>query len=115
MAKKALDAYEKALMFSPASPDLMNNLAWLLLTSRDLQLRDPQRALILARSAVLLKPVGSFFDTLGMACWANGFVDEAVAAEQEAVLADPAGREYYQQQIERFRHARYQGEGETGR
>lgn len=111
MEKKALAAYERALAFAaPASPDLLNNLAWLLLTSEDLQLRDPQRALTLARSAALAKPLGSFLDTLGLAYWANGLIEEAVAAEQEAVLADPAGREYYQQQVERFRRLSYQQE-----
>jgi len=67
----------------------------------------PQRALTLARSAVRLKPVGAFYDTLGLAFWANGLVAEAVAAEEEAVLADPAAREYYQQQIERFLSTNY--------
>ncbi|MDP3694876.1 MAG: peptidase M48 Ste24p, partial [Desulfocapsaceae bacterium] len=110
MEKKALAAYERALTFEPVSPDLMNNLAWLLLTSADLQLRDPQRALILARRAAGMRPLGSFLDTLGLACWANGFLDEAVAAELEAVLADPAGRGYYQQQIDRFRRTGYQQE-----
>ena len=113
MEKKALDAYEKALTFAPASPVLLNNLAWLLLTSEDLQLRDPRRALILARSATLSQPQGSFLDTFATACWANGLIEEAVATEQDAVLADPAGQEYYQQQIERFRHTSYSTRGET--
>jgi Zn-dependent protease with chaperone function len=110
MEKKALAAYERALTFEPVSPELMNNLAWLLLTSADLQLRDPKRALILARQAAGMRPLGSFLDTLGLACWANGFLDEAVAAEQDAALADPAGRGYYQQQIDRFRRINYQQE-----
>ncbi|MFH2122903.1 MAG: M48 family metalloprotease [Pseudomonadota bacterium] len=107
MERKALAAYEQALTLPPVSPDLMNNLAWLLLTSEDVGLRDPQRALVLARSAVGLKPVGIFYDTLGLALWANGLVAEAVEAEEEAVLADPATREYYQQQIVRFRSTNY--------
>ena len=110
MEKKALDAYEKALVYTPVSPDLLNNLAWLLLTAADPQLRDPQRALILARSAVVAKPLGPFLDTLALACWANGLITEAVAAEEKALLADPAEREYYQQQIERFRSMTYQQE-----
>ena len=107
MEKKALDAYERALAFAPVSPDLMNNLAWLLLTSEDLQLRDPPRALALARSAVLAKPLGSFLDTLGLAYWANGLIEEAMAAEEQALLADPGARDYYQQQIDRFRSTKY--------
>ena len=110
MEKKALAAYERALTFEPVSPELMNNLAWLLLTSADLQLRDPKRALILARQAAGMRPLGSFLDTLGLACWANGFLDEAVAAEQDAALADPGGWGYYQQQIDRFRRTSYQQE-----
>jgi tetratricopeptide (TPR) repeat protein len=110
MEKKALAAYEMALEFVPVSPDLQNNLAWLLLTSEGLQLRDPPRALTLARSAALAKPLGSFLDTLGLAYWANGLIEEAEAAEQEAVLADPVGRDYYQQQVERFRRLSYQQE-----
>lgn len=108
MEQKALEAYEKALTFEPVSPDLMNNLAWLLLTGKDEQLRDPRRALSLARAAVIEKPVGSFLDTLALAYWANGFREEAIRAEEEAILADPDGREYYRQQIERFRNTRYQ-------
>jgi Zn-dependent protease with chaperone function len=107
MERKALEAYEKAMTFEPVSPDLMNNLAWLLLTGKDEQLRDPTRALSLARAAVIEKPVASFLDTLALAYWANGFGEEAIRAEEEAVLADPAGRAYYQQQIERFRKTRY--------
>ena len=112
MEKKALDAYEKALAFEPVRPDLLNNLAWLLLTSEDLQLRDPPRALVLARAAVLLNPLGPFLDTLGQAYWANGEIHEAVAAEQQAALVDPASSRYYQQQIDRFRSRRYQQEGQ---
>lgn len=107
MEKRALKAYERALAYEPVSPELLNNLAWLLLTAEDPQLRDPQRALILARSAVVATPLGSFLDTLALAYWANGAVEEAVAAEEEAALADPAGREYYQQQINRFRSMQY--------
>lgn len=108
MEKKAIEAYERALAFEPVSPDLMNNMAWLLLSCEDLQLRDPQRALSLARSAVVAKPLGSFLDTLGLAYWANGFVEEAVAAEQQALLADPGASDYYQQQMDRFRSTSYQ-------
>jgi Zn-dependent protease with chaperone function len=114
MEKKALAAYEQALTFEPASPDLLNNLAWLLLTATDPKLRDPQRALLLARRSTEDKPLGSFLDTLALAHWANGSPDRAVAAEQEAILADPAARGYYQQQIERFRFSTYHQEQKAG-
>jgi tetratricopeptide (TPR) repeat protein len=115
MEQKALEAYEKAMTYEPVSPDLMNNLAWLLLTSQDEQLRDPERALTLARAAVIEKPVASFLDTLAMAYWANDFTEEAIKVEEEAILADPARRAYYQQQIDHFRRTRYEaGSGKTG-
>lgn len=107
MEKKALAAYDKALAFEPVRPELLNNLAWLLLTCEDLQIRDPQRALTLAYSAAQLQLSGPYLDTLALAYWANGFIEKAVAAEEEAVLADPAGQEYYQQQIKRFRRLDY--------
>ncbi len=113
MEKKALDAYEKGLAFAPVSPELLNNLAWLLLTAADHQLRDPQRALILARSATASKPLGSFLDTLATAYWANGLIVEAVAAEHQAMLVDPAGRDYYQQQVTRFQSLHYRQEGHS--
>jgi Zn-dependent protease with chaperone function len=113
MEKKALDAYEKGLAFAPVSPDLLNNLAWLLLTAADHGLRDPERALILARSATAAKPLGSFLDTLATAYWANGLTVEAVAAEHQAMLVDPAGRDYYQQQVTRFQSLQYRQEGHS--
>lgn len=113
MEKKALDAYEKGLAFAPVSPELLNNLAWLLLTAADHQLRDPQRALTLARSATESKPLGTFLDTLATAYWANGLIVEAVAVEHQAMLVDPAERDYYRQQIARFQSLHYRQEGQS--
>ncbi len=103
MEKKARDAYERALRLNPMNADLNNNLAWLLLTARDRSLRDPRRALTLARTAAVLKENGYILDTLATAFWANGLVDEAVATELKAMRLDPENRNYYQQQVEKFR------------
>ena len=105
---KAFEAYEQALALEPANPEIMNNLAWLLLTSVDPSLRDPGRALTLARSAVIIQPRGYIFDTLATAYWANELVEEAVASERQAIIADPGQRKYYQAQIERFIRHNYQ-------
>jgi hypothetical protein len=85
----------------------MNNLAWLFLTSEDLGLRDPLRALTLARSAAIIQPKGFVLDTLATAYWANGFVEEAIAAEHQAVSADPGERQYYLRQIAKFSRQSY--------
>jgi len=108
LERKAFEAYEQALALEPANPEIMNNLAWLLLTSADQSLRDPARALTLARSAVIVQPRGYILDTLAMAYWANDLVEEAVASARQAIVVDPAQRKYYQAQIERFVRHRYQ-------
>ena len=102
MEKKAFEAYEKALKISPMKPDLANNMAWLLLTAKDKSLRDPVRALTLARLASTLKEQGNILDTLATALWANGLVEEAIRTEIRAARIDPDHVRYYQEQVEKF-------------
>jgi cytochrome c-type biogenesis protein CcmH/NrfG len=104
----ALRAYEKASGNLPVSSELANNMAWLLLTAEDRSLRDPVRALELARSAARFSEQGYILDTLATALWANGRVDEAVAAEKKAVELDPDNRAYYQDRIETFYKASWE-------
>lgn len=102
MEQKAYVAYEKAYSLDPVNPEIMNNFAWLLLTSENLELRDPFKALTLARGAVTIMEKGYILDTLATAYWANGLVEEAVQTEQRAAVVDPAKRRFYQSQIDRF-------------
>ncbi|MCW5201391.1 peptidase M48 Ste24p, partial [Desulfobulbus sp. US4] len=99
----ALQAYEKAVASPPVSPELANNMAWLLLTAKDRSLRDPVRALALARSAARFSEQGYILDTLATALWANGKVREAVAAARKAAEIDGEGLAYYQQRMDTFR------------
>jgi Zn-dependent protease with chaperone function len=108
MEKKALDAYEKALLLEPANPEVLNNLAWLLLTSKKLELRDPSRALSLARSAAMLEPRGHALDTLATAYWANSLIKEAVDTERQAIFVNPEQNEYYRLQIWKFTSTDYE-------
>ncbi len=108
MEKKALEAYQKAYSLEPVNPDIMNNFAWLLLTSENLNLRDQQKALTLARTAAILQPRGYVLDTLAMAYWANGLVDEAVRTEKQAAEVDPAQHRYYMSQINKFTSETYE-------
>jgi tetratricopeptide (TPR) repeat protein len=87
--------------------DLNNNLAWLLLTAQDRNLRDRQRALTLARTAALGKEHGYVLDTLATAYWANGLRDEALATQAKAIRIDPENRAYYREQMEKFRRAQW--------
>jgi Zn-dependent protease with chaperone function len=108
MEEKALTAYEKAFSLEPTNPEIMNNLAWLLLTSNDLRLRDPFKALTLARAAASLQPKGYILDTLATAYWANGLVMEAVRIEQQAAMVDVAQKRYYQARIFKFTTQTYE-------
>jgi len=107
MEDKALAAYEKAFSLDPVNPEVMNNLAWLLLTSENLELRDPFRALTLARTAATLQPKGYILDTLATAFWANELVEEAVLAEKKAIAADMSQRRFYLSQILKFQSETY--------
>ncbi len=108
MEEKALAAYEKAYSLDPANPEIMNNFAWLLLTSENLKLRDPSKALTLARAAATLQPKGHVLDTLATAYWANGLVDAAVSTEKEAAAQDASQMRFYLARIIRFTSQTYQ-------
>ena len=108
MEKKAVDAYEKALTITPFNAAANNNLAWLLLTAQNKGIRNPERALTLARTAILVKEQGYIFDTLATAYWANGLIEEALATETKALRLNPENHVYYQAQIEKFSKQRWQ-------
>lgn len=108
LERKAMEAYERALVIAPDNAEINNNLAWLLLTARDQELRDPVRALTLAQTAATLQEQGFILDTLAHAYWANGLVEAAVSTELKALHRDPGNRQYYLGQLERFRQRRWQ-------
>jgi len=116
MASKALKAYETAYSIEPLNPEIMNNLAWLLLTCEDLSIRDPLKALNLARGAAALRPEGYIYDTLATAYWANGLIEEAVRTEKKAIVVDGGKSRFYQAQIRKFTSESYlEVERETGK
>jgi Zn-dependent protease with chaperone function len=108
MEGKALVAYEKAYSLEPTNPEIMNNYAWLLLTSKDLSLRDPRKALTLARAAATFLPKGHVLDTLATAYWANGLVEEAVSTEEQATIVDVAQKKFYMARINHFTSQTYE-------
>jgi Zn-dependent protease with chaperone function len=102
MEARAIAAYETALRLKPENPDVHNNLAWLLATAQDQSLRDPARAVALARRAVEIKPAGYILDTLAVALWMNGSVQAAAAAERRALEVDPDNAGYYRGQLRKM-------------
>ena len=98
---EALAAYEKARSLEPGNPETMNNIAWLLVTASDPQVRDAVRALDLAKKAASLRPTAAFIlDTLAAAYWANNLIDAALDTERLAIKLDPANRPFYRRQMD---------------
>ncbi len=100
--REGLLSYERSLALNPENVEAINNLAWLLITSRDLALRDPERALPLALQAASASPGGSVYDTLAEVYWANGMTDLALDAEAKAERLDPGHSLYYRSQSTKF-------------
>ncbi|MCJ7596194.1 MAG: M48 family metalloprotease [Desulfobacterales bacterium] len=101
--QEAIRAYEKLLSLDENRAIALNNLAWILVTSPDEALRDKERALILAKRAVVLERSAMFLDTLAEAFYANGLTRQAVEAEEEAISLAKDNVRYYQEQLDRFR------------
>ncbi len=107
-------AYRKALVIDPEDSGALNNLAWLLLNSGDVQRRNPEEALELARAAAVIKPESFVLDTLATAYWANGLVDLAVKTELTALERDPARANYYRLRLELFQRQSYEDSFKDG-
>src|SRR5262249_30702392 len=70
---QAVGAYTRAAKLDPEDTLAPNNLAWLLATCPEPKLRDPKRAVELARKAIELAPKeGNFWNTLGAAQYRAG-------------------------------------------
>ncbi len=111
---EAVRAYERSLSVRPRDAAALNNLAWILATVPDEDLRDPPRAVDLARKAVALERNAPFLDTLAEAFFANGLTGEAVKAIDEAIALAEDRRDYYLAQRERFLSGRAGPEGGPG-
>jgi Zn-dependent protease with chaperone function len=103
--ERAASAYEAAIVLDPKNSDAFNNLAWLLATSDNPSLRDPQKALQYAQKAILLHKAPHIWDTLAECLYANGRVAEAIEAEKKALLMAPEDRQIYENQMEKFKKA----------
>jgi tetratricopeptide (TPR) repeat protein len=100
-AREAAAQWEATLRIAPDFLEAVNNLAWLLATSRDASLRDPERALELALHAQTLafRPAAasdreraSVLDTLAAAQASAGRFSEAVRTSSEGVaIAEQRG------------------------
>jgi len=107
--REALKTYERIIGLEPENSLALNNLAWLLATAEEQNLRDEKRALLLAEQAVALERSAMYLDTLAEAYFVNGLVQEAVTTIKEAIAVAEDGKGYYEQQLRRF-----QGKNDSG-
>jgi predicted Zn-dependent protease len=81
----------------------MNNLAFLLATTTDPELRNPKEALSLAQKAVSAEPNNAAHqDTLARAYFETGQPEKAAEAEQRAVALQPDNPSY-KEALEKYR------------
>jgi tetratricopeptide (TPR) repeat protein len=95
---EALNLHEETLRLRQAKlgPDhpvtlgCMNSLAWFLATAPDAKLRDPTRALRLAKAVVQHTPKnGGYWNTLGVACYRAGDWKQAIEALEKSEALRP--------------------------
>ena len=84
---QAIDHYLESMRLRPDSANVANNLAWLLATTRNPELRNAYLALRLAERAASLtgRANPQILDTLAAAYAASGRFDEALATAQESI------------------------------
>jgi uncharacterized protein HemY len=84
--------YESALKRAPANAWILNELAWMLATCAEPTLREPRRAVELARKALDVAPTaGIYWKTLGVAHYRTGDWKAAVAALDNSVVLRQGG------------------------
>jgi len=101
-----MDLYEQIVQWNPQQAVALNNLAWMMLTASNPDLRNKSRALVLARKAVTIDPEPQYLDTLAEACFQNGLIEEALKIIQEAIHRTRENRDYYESQLRKFRFER---------
>jgi len=100
--RETIKLYERVLSLDENQPIALNNLAWILVTVNEAELRDKKRALALAQKAVALERSPVFLDTLAESLYANGFAPAAVETIKEAIDLARENVEYYRRQLLKF-------------
>jgi predicted Zn-dependent protease len=101
--KEAIFHLERALELDPGNPDIMNNLAWVFVISKESPFFQPEKGLVLAEKAAESSRKSHILDTLAEAYFVNGKTKKALATAEEALTVASGDRSYYVKQVERFR------------
>ncbi|MDD5011956.1 MAG: tetratricopeptide repeat protein, partial [Phycisphaerae bacterium] len=100
---EAAAMYEKAAELDADNAEILNTLAWYLAVSNKAEIREPERAVELARRACELTnySVAEILDTLAAAYAAAGDFDKAVETAEKAVqLCESPEKEALRKEIE---------------
>lgn len=101
--EKATQAYEKSIRLDPENPRILNNLAWLYTTCESKKIRNPKRAVLLAKKALKLDESPHILDTLAESYYAIGNYNKAMETEKRALdLVAAEDRTYYERQLKKF-------------
>jgi tetratricopeptide (TPR) repeat protein len=102
---EAVQSYQQSLLLREDNPEVHNNLAWIFVTSQDVDLRDINAGLVHAHRAVELLPAPHILDTFAHSLWGNGHKQEALQVEQRALThaSSTGNAALYKQQIEIWR------------
>lgn len=107
--------YEKMLLRElekdPNQAGTLNNLAWLYATCEDTSRQNPERALALALRAAEIMPAQHILDTLAESYFVNGKFREALETGHKALSAAQENRDYFREQLEKFRKALEENDG----
>ncbi|MBN2060138.1 MAG: M48 family metalloprotease [Deltaproteobacteria bacterium] len=100
--EEAVYLYERILRIDDGHAVALNNLAWLLVTSKNPDLIDPQRAVELAAKAVEIEKNPMYIDTLAEAYYVKGDLVNAVETIKLALTMEPDNK-YYQNQFNKYK------------
>lgn len=103
-SKSAVEYYHKALQIEPDQPYVLKNLAWILATSKDVKLQNPNDVVRFAVRACELTEYNQpeFVDTLAAAYAVAGRFSEAIETAEKAInLAEVAGRQGLAEEIQK--------------
>ena len=100
---EAIDLYERALLLDDTDAFTLNNYAWLLVTMDENELRNPARAIELAKKAVAIERSPDRLDTLAEAYYVNGTFQMAIKTINEAIAIGTGDNRYLKKQRRKYK------------